>query len=151
GGVALAVAACLAALIGAPSLGTLSINAHNAVVSLADACVIVPVALALISYGPRYLRAAEVSLLLLLETVLGPAYVWLALGERPSPAVAVCALIIIGAIAADTVPQSLAERRAGRASATLPHSGWRLENNCRPAGARLGRCHVRTGTWRERL
>ncbi len=45
---------------------------------------ILPVAYALITLGPRYLPAPEVSLILLLETVLGPFWVWLVLGEQPS-------------------------------------------------------------------
>ncbi|MCB1970374.1 MAG: EamA family transporter [Geminicoccaceae bacterium] len=42
-----------------------------------------PVSFALISTGPRYLPAPEVSLLMLVETALGPLWVWLALGEQP--------------------------------------------------------------------
>jgi hypothetical protein len=37
-----------------------------------------------IARRPRYISAAEVSLLLLLETVLGPVWVYWFLGERPS-------------------------------------------------------------------
>lgn len=46
--------------------------------------VIVPVAFGLITIGPRYITAPEVGLLILLETILGPLWVWLALGERAS-------------------------------------------------------------------
>jgi drug/metabolite transporter (DMT)-like permease len=66
---------------------------------------VVPVSFALISLGPRYLPAAEVSLLLLLETVLGPLWVWLALGETPGPwalaggAVVVATLAVHSALA----------------------------------------------------
>ena len=45
--------------------------------------VVVPVSFALITLGPRYLPAAEVGLLTLLETVLGPLWVWLVLAEYP--------------------------------------------------------------------
>jgi hypothetical protein len=48
---------------------------------LAMGLFVVPVSFALITLGPRYLPAAEVSLLMLLETVLGPLWVWLAIGE----------------------------------------------------------------------
>jgi drug/metabolite transporter (DMT)-like permease len=44
---------------------------------------VLPVAFALITLGPRSLQAPEVSLILLLETILGPLWVWLALGEVP--------------------------------------------------------------------
>lgn len=44
-----------------------------------------PAASTLIQTGPRYLPAAEVSLMLLLETVIGSLLVWLFLGEVPPP------------------------------------------------------------------
>lgn len=46
--------------------------------------VVVPVAFGLITIGPRYITAPEVGLLMLLETLLGPLWVWLVLGERAS-------------------------------------------------------------------
>lgn len=42
-----------------------------------------PIGTALMFAGPRYIPAPEVGLLLLLESVLGPVWVWLALGEAP--------------------------------------------------------------------
>ena len=33
----------------------------------------------------RYLSAGEIGLLALLETILGPIWVWLGIGERPTP------------------------------------------------------------------
>ena len=44
--------------------------------------VVIPVAFGLITTGPRFITAPEVGLLMLLETVLGPLWVWLALGEH---------------------------------------------------------------------
>lgn len=49
-----------------------------------DGALVMPVALGLMAIGPRYLPAPQVSLFLLLETVLGPLWVWLALGESTS-------------------------------------------------------------------
>lgn len=46
--------------------------------------VVLPVPLALMTIGPKLIPAAEVSLIMLLETFLGPFWVWLALGERPA-------------------------------------------------------------------
>ncbi|MDX6749156.1 DMT family transporter [Geminicoccaceae bacterium 1502E] len=48
--------------------------------------VVSPVSFVFISIGPRYLPAPEVSLLMLLETVLGPLWVWLVLTEKPADA-----------------------------------------------------------------
>lgn len=46
--------------------------------------VVAPVAFGLITIGPRFITAPEVGLLMLLETILGPLWVWLALGQRAS-------------------------------------------------------------------
>jgi drug/metabolite transporter (DMT)-like permease len=45
--------------------------------------VILPGAIALLSLGPRYLTAPEVSMLTLLEVILAPLLVWALLGEDP--------------------------------------------------------------------
>lgn len=45
--------------------------------------VVLPIAMGLLAIGPRHLPAAEVSMLTLLETALGPLCVWWALGENP--------------------------------------------------------------------
>jgi drug/metabolite transporter (DMT)-like permease len=45
--------------------------------------IIIPIALGLIAYGPKLISAPEVSLIMLLETVLGPFWVWLVLSEKP--------------------------------------------------------------------
>jgi drug/metabolite transporter (DMT)-like permease len=51
--------------------------------ALAILClVVIPVAFGLITTGPRFITAPEVGLLMLLETVLGPLWVWLALADR---------------------------------------------------------------------
>ncbi|WP_319783672.1 DMT family transporter [Oceanisphaera sp. IT1-181] len=46
--------------------------------------VLLPIGFTLIQQGPQYLPSAEVSLLLLLETVFGTLLVWLFLSEAPS-------------------------------------------------------------------
>ncbi|GLQ06051.1 DMT family transporter [Sneathiella chinensis] len=48
--------------------------------------VILPVAFGLITYGTRFIPAPEVSLLMLLETFLGPVWVWYFLAETPDRA-----------------------------------------------------------------
>jgi drug/metabolite transporter (DMT)-like permease len=44
---------------------------------------ILPIAFSLITIGPRFISAAEVSLIMLLESILGPLWVWLILNEVP--------------------------------------------------------------------
>jgi len=46
--------------------------------------ILAPISFALISIGPKYIPSAEVSLIMLLETLLGPLWVWAALGEVPA-------------------------------------------------------------------
>ncbi len=44
---------------------------------------LIPVAASLMYIGPRYIPAPEVGLMILLESVFGPLWVWMALGEYP--------------------------------------------------------------------
>lgn len=60
--------------------------------------VLLPVSFALITFGPRYIPAPEVSLLMLLETVLAPILVWLALGETASEETLIGGLIVLSAL-----------------------------------------------------
>ncbi len=46
----------------------------------------------------RYLSAAEIGLFALLETILGPVWVWLGFGERPTDMALVGGLIVISAL-----------------------------------------------------
>ena len=45
--------------------------------------IVLPISMGLITYGPKLISAPEVSLILLLETALGPLWVWLVLSEQP--------------------------------------------------------------------
>ena len=63
------------------------------------ACLLLPAGISLISTGPRYIPAAEVGLLLLLETLLGPLWVWLGTGETPTTAVLAAGAVIVAALA----------------------------------------------------
>jgi len=47
-------------------------------------CVVIPVAFACFVTAPRFIPVPEMSLVVLMEMVLGPYWVWLGLGERPS-------------------------------------------------------------------
>jgi len=57
---------------------------------------------ALLTVGARLIPAAQVGLITLLEVVLGPLWVWLALDERPSTLTLVGGAIVIAAIALQT-------------------------------------------------
>lgn len=61
----------------------LSISVSDAGYLILLAFLIIPISSSMITLGTRYLRAAETSLLLLLETILGPIWVWVVLKESP--------------------------------------------------------------------
>lgn len=72
---------------------------------------ILPVSLTLTMRATRLLQPAEVSLLGRLETVLGPAWVWLVLGDAPPASVVLAGAVIVAATAAHSYA-ALRERRA---------------------------------------
>jgi RarD protein len=59
--------------------------------------------LVLLTIGARLIPAAQVALITLLEVVLGPLWVWLALSERPNTATLVGGAIVIAAIVIQTL------------------------------------------------
>lgn len=62
-------------------------------------CVLVlPISRALMTLGPRYLPAPEVSLMLVLETILAPLWVWLALDEVPAERTFIGGAILVTAL-----------------------------------------------------
>jgi drug/metabolite transporter (DMT)-like permease len=64
---------------------------------------VLPVSLAMIGLAPRYLPAPEVSLILRLEALLAPLWVWLVLGEVPSRETLVGGSIILTTLVCLTV------------------------------------------------
>ncbi|MDX2481797.1 MAG: DMT family transporter [Desulfuromusa sp.] len=64
---------------------------------------ILPISFAMITLSPRYLQAPEVSLILLIETILGPIWVWLALGEVPHSRTLIAGLLILGTLLIHTL------------------------------------------------
>ncbi|MGH7310087.1 MAG: DMT family transporter [Candidatus Rokuibacteriota bacterium] len=62
--------------------------------------------------GARWLPAATSSLIGLLETVLGPLWVWLVLGERPEAATLAGGALIVAALLANTLLDLVTPRRS---------------------------------------
>lgn len=58
----------------------------------------------LMTVATRHLAAGEIGLLALLETILGPLWVWIGVGERPTDLALVGALVVLMALAADNLP-----------------------------------------------
>jgi drug/metabolite transporter (DMT)-like permease len=60
--------------------------------------IILPLSFVMLSRASRYTTASNVSMLMLLETVLGPLWVWVFIGERPSYLTITGGVIVIIAI-----------------------------------------------------
>jgi len=93
-----AMAACIgSALFADQSIiaGTLALTARQWGWLLLNGMVIMPLSYSLLALGPRYITAAEVALLLLLETALAPIWVWLAVGETVSMSTIIGGAIIL--------------------------------------------------------
>ena len=96
---AVGLGALLAGLLAGSLATTLTIPEGDRLwMGLMGLCV-VPIAYACMTTGPRYLPAADVGLLLLLEAVFGPLLVWWVIGEDPGPRTLIGGAIVLGAIA----------------------------------------------------
>ena len=74
-----------------------------------------PVGTALMFLGPRFIPAAEVGLMLLLESILGPIWVWLALGEQPGVRTFIGGAIILTTLVVNTLWVMRSLRRSRQA------------------------------------
>jgi len=108
----LALAALLTALVAIPFADPWSVSGSDLALAALAGLIVLPVSMELIWRGPRYISAPEVSLFLLLEAILGPALIWLALGEAPTLQAVLAGALILGTLAA----HSVLAQRALRAS-----------------------------------
>lgn len=96
----LCAAGFLAAGAALPLAGTLRVSPHDLGLLAVLGGLVLPLALGLFFAGARYAPAAEVGLMALLETTLGPIWVWIGVGEVPpheafiGGALVVCAIIV---------------------------------------------------------
>lgn len=96
---AISISGLIAAGVALPFANFVPLSAYSFMIMLAMGGV-VAIAFALITIASRYIPAAEVSLILPLETVGGTALVWFFLGEAPSVQTILGALLILAALMA---------------------------------------------------
>ena len=100
--VSMAPATCLAQILillgAAPFSHPGAVGGHDLVFLIALGAGQIGLGLALLTVGARLIPAAEIATLSLLEVVLGPLWVWLAVAERPSAATLVGGAIVIAAV-----------------------------------------------------
>jgi len=87
-------------LIGAQPM---AVSAEDMTFLLLLGGLVLPISFTLITLGPRYLPAPEVSLILLVETVLGPIWVWWVIGEVPQPSTLIAGMLIVGTLIIHTL------------------------------------------------
>lgn len=72
--------------------------------------VVLPIAFGLLTLAPRYIVSPEVSLIMQLEAVLGPVWVWLGVGEVPPRATFVGGAIVLITLVAHSARAIRAQR-----------------------------------------
>jgi drug/metabolite transporter (DMT)-like permease len=104
---AIAIGGVVAAVAGAIAGADVTIGTGDLLLLALLGIVILPVSLTLITRATHHVPAPEVNLVALLETLLGPLWVWLAIGERPSADVLAGGILVVGAV---TIHSALALR-----------------------------------------
>ena len=107
---ALAIGAFVATLIGLAVSETPVIGTHDLVLCLLTGGIQTALGFYLFTVGTRYVRAAEVQLILLTEAVLAPLWGWLGVGEVPAMLTFVGAPLILFAVAGLAISGLYAER-----------------------------------------
>jgi drug/metabolite transporter (DMT)-like permease len=108
------VASTISAALGAALAGPQALTDGTLWPILLAAFVVLPFAFGAMSRASRHTQAANVSLILLLETVLGPRWVWAGVGEAPTPRMMLGGAIVVATLAGDiaiTARRSLRARR----------------------------------------
>lgn len=91
--------ALIAGVIGLTVTGPQAMMQGRVGFMLLTAAVVLPVSFFCLSLSSRHTHAANVSLLMLLETVLGPLWVWLGVGEVPGPRMLAGGVIVVSSLA----------------------------------------------------
>jgi len=99
---AISCSGILTALLILPLAAPFSVSQSDVGYLMVMGLYMLPIGTALMFAGPRYIPAPEVGLLLLLESVLGPVWVWLALGEKPGSYTLIGGAIVLSTLALNT-------------------------------------------------
>lgn len=89
----------------------LAISSWDLGLSLLMGAFTIGLGIALVTWAASYLPASEVSILVLIESVTGPIWVWLFLGEGTTIATLIGGAIVLGAVVLQTVGGSTQGRK----------------------------------------
>jgi drug/metabolite transporter (DMT)-like permease len=99
---AMGLGGLVAAAIALPFADPMSVTAADVGYLAISGLAVLPVGFGLLAIAPRFIPAPEVGLITLLESILGPVWVWLALGEEPGLRTVLGGTIVIGSLAANS-------------------------------------------------
>lgn len=94
----LVVSGVILSVVMLPFASPFAINTQDLLLLIGLGGGILPISFGLLTLGPRYLPAPEVGLIMLLETVLGPVWVWWGVGEVPGLNTLWGGLLVIGTL-----------------------------------------------------
>lgn len=112
---ALIVAGLMAAVASGIIAGDIAVPANDIKLGLFMGAVQTATGFGFVMLATRRLPAAEATLVLLVEPILGPTWVWILLGETPTPMAFVGGVIVLGAVVYQAAASVAAERRAAPA------------------------------------
>lgn len=98
-----ALGSILGGVLALPFASFVPVDTATAVLIFVSGAVILPGALGLLMLGPRYLPAPEVSMITLLEVILGPLLVWAVIGENPGRLTLIGGALIVVTVALHTL------------------------------------------------
>ncbi len=93
-----ALSGLILAVVVAPLATPLAIDARSLAYLLVLGALVRPISFMLLVTAPRYLPAPDVALVMLLESVLGPLWVWLVLAEVPARETFLGGAVILGTL-----------------------------------------------------
>lgn len=111
---ALCLAGYIAAAASLPFADPAQVSAQDVGIMAYIGLIMLPIALSLFYGGARYAPAAEVGLIALVETVLGPFWVWLGVGETPTVETLIGGTLVLAAVGGNAALAILAQRRRQR-------------------------------------
>lgn len=100
---AMGLGGLVAAILVLPLAAPTSITAADFGYLALSGFVVLPLGFGLLAVAPRFLPGAEVGLITLLETILGPLWVWLAIGEEPGVRTIIGGALVVGTLAMNTI------------------------------------------------
>jgi drug/metabolite transporter (DMT)-like permease len=109
----LALGSILGGLLALPFAEFVPVDGGTAFLIFLSGALILPGAAGLLMLGPRYLPAPEVSMITLLEVILGPLLVWAVIGENPGQMSLIGGAVIVVTVALHTLRRLSQPQGAG--------------------------------------